>query len=1038
MSKPKGLIAIFARHRVAANLLMLLMVMMGGWSLRKLNTQFLPTVNLNFIVVNVIWPGAAADDAEKSITTPLEKELADLDDVKNMTSRSVQGASTVIVEFKEGTDMGAALDQVNEKVALVPNLPQDSEKPLITRITLYEPIAKIILTGGTNVKELRQRAYLYERQLLDRGISKINIRGLPEEEIAIQIPAAKLAQLRLSLDQIAQTIRQRSTDVPAGNIGKLDVAKQIRSISQQRSAQGFYDLPIIADGKGRLVRLGDIATIKRRPRENSITIEYQGKPAVELELLRSTKASALSSARVLEKWVKEVKPTLPQGLKMIVYDQRWTFIKERINIMLSNGFGGFILIIAILFIMLNRRVAFWVAMGIPISLMTAMTALWLANGSINMVSMFAFIMTLGIIVDDTIVVAEEALTQLTAGKDIIDAVETGAYKMLPPIAASSMTTVAAFFPLLFISGLMGSILLAIPMVVICVILASLIECFFILPGHLHHSLKRAQQKQDKPHRIRRKIDSTFEHFKQHTYRQFVSRAIKNPSLSLSIAVAVFLFSIGLVAGGRINFTFFPQPESNILRANAEFSAGTPPKKITAFMKELDDALQKTNKELSEPGHPIVLHSIVVRNTLARERLEAAVSIGEQFANIFVQLLEPDNRDVSNAQFIKVWRSHFSLPPELEQFTINAPRVGPPGEDLDIEISGLDWQNLKTVANGFVEKLKTYSGTSAIKSNLPIGQEQIIYDVSVEGKALGLTTDNIGRQIRSAFNGEIVQIFHEPNDEVEVRVMLPDEERYRLHTIDSLPIITPGKEAIPLQNAVNTTYQRSLNILRHTDTLPTVHVTATIDPKLGNANQIITDLSAKTVPQMIQRHGVIIKFVGRAEEQADAVADMKIGGWVAIALIYIILAWVFNSYSLPALIMLAIPLGITGAIFGHLFMGIDLTILSLFGIFGLAGIVINDSIILVNRYIQIRGEYDDAHDAIVEASCQRLRAVLLTSLTTIAGLTPLLFETSLQAQFLIPMAVSLSFGLLFGTLLILVVVPCLLVVHQRMRKLMWGA
>lgn len=1026
----------FARHRVAANLLMLLLVLFGGWSLRKLNTQFLPTVDLDFIVVSVVWPGATPQDIETSITTPLEKELRDLDDVKKMISRSTEGLSTIVIEFNAGSDMGFALDQVNEKVALVPNLPQESEEPIITKLIFYEPIAKIILTGGDNVKELRKRAYTYERQLLDAGISKINIVGLPEEEIAIQIPAAKLAELRLSLDQAAQIIRQRSVDVPAGNIGKKDVAKQIRSISQQRTEQGFYELPLITDRNGQLITLGDVATIERRPQDNAITLTYKGKPAVQLDLLRSTKASALKSAQILNDWIQQVKPTLPQSVKMIVYDERWTFIKQRMEILLKNGFGGFILILAILFLMLNRRIAFWVAMGIPISLLTAMIVLWATGGSINMVSMFAFIMTLGIIVDDTIVVAEETLTQLTKGKEVIEAVEIGAYKMLPPIAASSLTTVSAFFPLLFIGGVMGTILLAIPLVVICVIIASLIECFLILPGHLEHSLKKSTIKEEQS-KLRKKIDTAFEKFKQTTYRNFVRKAVKNYGLTLSVAVGIFLFSIGLVMGGRINFTFFPQPESKIIRANAEFAAGTSKSVIDKFMVQLEDALNETSKELSEPGNPIVLHAVRIRNTLARERLESEVNVGEQYANIFVELLEPDDRDVSNAQIIKTWRSKLKLPAELEQFTINAPRIGPPGEDLDIEISGDNWDNLKAAATEFENKLRQFSGVSEVKNNLPIGQEQIIYDVSVEGKALGLTSNSIGQQIRAAFNGEIVQYFHEPNQEIEVRVMLPNDERYRLHTIESLPIITPTKEVIPLSNAIDMRYERSLNTLRHVNTVPTVNVTATINSNITNANKIISELSKEMVQQIETKYNTRIEFVGRAEEQADAIADMKVGGIVALTLIYIILAWVFGSYTLPILIMLAIPLGITGALFGHLFMRIDLTILSLFGIFGLSGIVINDSIILVNRYIAIRGEYDDVRDAIEEASCQRLRAVLLTSLTTIAGLTPLLFETSVQAQFLIPMAVAISFGLMFSTLLILVVVPCLLFAHQKLREALWA-
>lgn len=1037
MSRPRGLISLFMRHQVAANLLMLLLVLMGGWSLRKLNTQFLPTINLHYVVVNLTWPGASSDDVEKSITTPIEKELRDLDHVKEMTSLSSQNRSTIIIEFLDGTDMGYALDQVNEKVALVRNLPTDAKKPVITRLQNYEPIAKLILTGGSDISELRQRAYFYERELISRGISKVEFTGLPEEEIAIQIPSTKLAELKMSLNQVAQIIRQRSQDTPSGNIGKYDVSRQLRAVNQRRSEQEFYDLPLITDQNGRLLHLKDIATVTRRPLDNEVTATYQGKPAIQMQLLRAANASALQSADILNQWLKEVRPTLPQSVKLIVYDPRWTFIKQRITILLENGFFGFALILIILFVMLNRRIAFWVAMGIPVSLMTAMIALYLANGSMNMVSMFAFIMTLGIIVDDTIVVAEEALTQMTKGKKLLEAIEIGAYKMLAPISASSLTTIAAFFPLMFIGGVMGTILRAIPLVVICVILASLLECFFILPGHLHHSLKKHPPGSHSTHTLRRSIDSAFERFKAHRFHSLITKAIKFYGLSLSIAIALFLVSVGLIIGKRVNFTFFPQPEGKIIRANVEFAAGTPRGKVDHFMVQLEQALNKTSQELSEKNQKVVQNYLVVRNTLAQERLESEQSFGDVYSNIYVELTEPDSRpNISNNAIISNWRNNITLPPEINNLTITAPRVGPPGKDLEIRINGLDWNNLKRVSSKLKDELHRYHGVTDIKDDLPLGQEQIIYDLSNEGKALGLTTEDIGKQLRAAFNGEIIQVFHEPNEEVEVRVMLPDNERYRLHTLDSFPIITGKQQAIPLQNAITTQYRRSLDVLRHSNTLPTVRVSASIDSSKANANNIIAEFKQSgLINQLEKQNATIINFVGRAEEQRDAIADMKVGAIVAFSLIYIILAWVFNSYSLPILIMLAIPLGITGAVFGHYLMNIDFTILSLFGVFGLSGIVINDSIILVNRYLEIRGQYDRTVDAIVEASCQRLRAVLLTSLTTIAGLTPLLFETSVQAQFLIPMAVSITFGLFFSTLLVLVIVPCLLLVHHRLKTVL---
>jgi len=1025
----KGFMNRFARHPVAANLLMILMLLGGFWALVKLNVQYLPTFELNFVTTSVIWPAASPDDIERSVIDPLETELRNCDDIKEMNSTAREGFGSVVIEFKQGADMTHALDQVKEKVALIKNLPEDSEEPIIQRFINFEPIAKLLISGN-NRQELRRLAHNYERQLLSRGIAKIDFLGMPEQEIAIQVPTTKLAELNVSLDQIANRIRQLSQDIPAGTIGRSDVGSQLRSLNQLRDVRSFFDLPLYTDKTGRLLTLGDIATIEKRPRENEVTITYEGKPAIQLSLLRSEKANALESAQIFEDWLNKIQNQLPQGIKLHVFDQRWKLIKQRINILIKNGTGGFFLIITILFILLNRRIAFWVAMGIPVSMAAAFAVLYAAGGSINMISLFAFIMTLGIIVDDTIVVSEETLTQLNSGKPILAAINIATQKMLAPILASSLTTIAAFLPLMIISDIIGTVLKQIPLVVICVIIASLIECFLVLPGHLHHSLKKLPANSQTKNPLRIRIDTAFDHFKNNQFRRLVSYVIKNPWLGISYAAALFVFSIGLVAGNRVHFTFFPSPDMPTINANIEFAAGTSDDKMDSFLKEIQRALITTDKELSPQDSSLILTTLRVDNKASAERFEQGVTGGRELASISVELLQPDSRDVTNKQFITAWRKKIHVPPSVNNFTITSPRVGPPGKDIDVSISGSNWQSIKIAAKDVKTKLREYAGLSDIKDDLPYGQQEFIFDLSVEGKALGLTTQSVGRQLRAAFSGEIVQVFHQEGDEIEVRVMLPDNERDQYSTLESLPIVTLTGTVVPLYNVVDFRYRRGLNVLKHTNTELTTHVTAEVDSNVANANQITDDLQKSIISKIIRDYGVTVNFKGRAEEQETTLSDMKLGLIIALSLIYIILAWVFASYVLPLLIMLAIPLGLTGAILGHWILGIDLTILSLFGFFGLSGIVINDSIILVNRYIDLREKFDDHKEAIIETSCQRLRAVLLTSLTTIAGLTPLLFETSLQAQFLIPMAVSIAFGLMFSTVLVLIIVPCLLMLYEQ--------
>lgn len=1025
MTSSFRLIRLFTRHKVAANLLMALMILSGVWGLSKLNVQFLPTYNVDVVSVVIVWNGASAEDVENSIINPLEQDLRTIDHIKKMTSTSKIGSGTIFIEFEEGSDMGKALEDVREKVSQVRNLPQDSEKPVITRVEPYERVSRLVFTGPKNLEELRPLIHQFERELLDAGIGKISILGLPEQEIAIKIAIAKLVEMKLSLSQIAERIAARSVDLPAGAIGKSEISRQLRSLDQRRDLRGFENLPIVTDDSGQLIRLGDIAVIEKQAQDRETTVFYQGQPAVEMRLLRTESANALQSAKIIHQWLEEVRPTLGESLKVRLYDERWQYIQERINLLLKNGIGGLILIIAILFLFLNRRVALWVVVGIPTSFMAAIAVLYIYGGSINMVSLFAFIMALGIIVDDTIVIGEQTLTNIQNGQRTLEAIENAVHKMLAPIMSSSLTTICAFLPLFLISGIIGTILFTIPLVVICVILASLLECFFVLPGHLHHSFKH-HRNEDEP-AIRRKINTRFNQFKEGRFRQMIQWSLRNRAITIVSSVGLFVLSIGLVISGFVNFTFFPSPEGRLIQSSTQFTAGTPPNKVREFMTSIENALYLTNKQLSPSGKSLLQTGVSYQNYSSINNYDS--NRGEQYASMSVELISPEERDITNTEFIKAWRNNIKLPPGVENFTIFAPRGGPPGEDIDVEFSGADAKTLKKAAVELKNTLQSIRGVSDIKDDLPFGQEQLIYQLNNTGRSIGLTINDVGQQLRAAFNGQLAEIYHETNDEIEVRVMLPDKQRFSLATLEHYPIITSGGEAVPLGSIVDLSYRSGPDVLLHTDTKLTVHITAKVDNTVNNANKVLTNINQNAIPNLVKKYNLKVDLKGKAEEQSETFADMKYGLMLGFTLIYIILAWVFSSYGWPLVVMAAIPLGLTGAIIGHLVMGIDLTILSLFGLFGLSGIVINDSIILLSEYKLLKHEGMPINTAISEACCRRLRAVILTSLTTIAGLTPLLFEQSLQAQFLIPMAVSISFGLAYATLLILIVVPTLLSLYE---------
>ncbi|MCB1734302.1 MAG: efflux RND transporter permease subunit [Gammaproteobacteria bacterium] len=1022
----QDIVGLFAQHKVAANLLMVIMLLSGLFALSRLNTQFFPNFELEVITVRVVWAGAAAEDVERSVTIPLEQNLRTVDGLDKLSSTSSQGISAIVLEFPEGTDMGQALNRVEERVTSVRNLPTDSEEPVVSHAARYDVIARVLIYGPQDRSELRHLARQFERELLDRGIAKVDLAGLPDEEMAIQIPQATLDSLGLSLQDVARRVSAESNDLPAGTVGRDDVGRQLRALLQRRSETGFEDIALIADQKGRLVRLGDVATIERRARPNQAEVFHDGQPAVELTAYRSENGDSLESARILAEWAEQAALVQPPNVHIKVYDEQWTLIRDRINLLLKNGLGGLVLVVAILFLFLNARVAWWVTLGIPISFMATIAVIYLIGGSINMISLFALIMALGIIVDDAIVVGEDSLTHYQTGESSLEAAEGGARRMLAPVLSSSLTTIAAFIPLLLVSGIIGKILNDIPVVIICVIIASLIESFLVLPGHLRHSFLTMHHA--KPSRMRARLENGFNHFRDRQFRPALQFAVDHRALTVALALACMIGVVGLVKGGRLGFTFFPSVEGNIVLANATFVAGTPPQRVEAFIEGVEKALYDAETEL---GGNLVRASVVSRGSATFSGSHSAQQ-GDQFASITAELVPSDTRSVRNEELLRTWEAHVRKAPGLESLTMTSRRGGPPGRDVEVRLTGANATALKAAGLELVDMLKTIEGVSGIEDDMPFGQQQLLFDLTPQGEAIGLTVAEVGRQLRDAYDGNLAQIFNQGDEEVEVRVMLPDLERHRLSSLEDFQVRLPGGGSAPLSAVADLKERRGFEALRHAEGKLALTVFGDVDRDRNNADRIREQLAAKVLPDLVAKHGIDWEFTGKAEDQRETVGDMRRGALFALAMIYIVLAWVFGSYGWPLVVMAIIPFGIVGAIFGHWVMGIELTILSMFGLFGLSGIVVNDSIILVVFYKQLREQGLGVKEAVVEAACQRLRAVLLTSLTTIAGLSPLLFETSFQAQFLIPMATSIAFGLAFATFLVLFIVPTLLSLMEQSK------
>jgi multidrug efflux pump subunit AcrB len=1015
------LIQAFVRHPVAPNLAMIVMILAGIWASGQLTRQVMPTFQLNLISIQVVWPGSTAEDVEAAITQPLEDQLLALDELASLSSTSRDGLAQVNLEFPEDTDIGQALDQTKEVIAQIRNLPLTAEEPRVSILNRSEPVAKIVVSGP-DLYQLRPLVKQFERELRSRGLSRLEVSGLPEEEVSIELSAQRLGELGLSLNDIATRVRNASLDIPAGTVGQKDVARQLRSLDQARDAESFARLPILADEQGGFLRLGDIAQVIRQPRSEQTRIIIDNRPAVEISVSRSEQEDAIQIANRLSTWVEATRTELPPNVEIAVYSEQWKTVDARIDLMVENALSGLALVLLTLYIFLNGRVAFWVAVGIPVSILAALMALNIAGGTINVMTLFALVMTVGFIVDDAIIVGEEAVTLYQNGAGPGAAAEQAATRMFAPVLAASLTTIAAFLPLILLGGTTGSILFAIPLIVICVVIASLIECFIVLPGHLKHSLM-GTAKRPLPG-YRRAIDVAFARFRDGSFKRAVEWSVGHLGIVLSLAISGMILIVGLLAGGLVGFSFFPQPDGTTLSASARFVAGSPEVRVNDF---LDDAVNGLYAAEEASGEDLI--RLVVVNVGSQGRGTTGSNVGQ----ILVELTPPDERNWTNGALIRNWRRQVETVPGLESFLILNQRGGPPGSDIDVQLTGSSPDTLKTAALDLQATLAQYTGVSGLRDDTTFGKEQLIFELSSVGRAIGLTAQSLGEQLRANFDGELVQIFQDAGDEVEVRVKLAEQERQNLRSLDTLPILLPGGQTAILSNVANLRYKRGFDSLKHSNGLLAVRVTGDVDSSQNNANAVRGQISRTALPELTEKYGIAASFRGQAENQAETTGGLGLAVPLSMVLIYIILAWVFESYIWPLAVVSIIPFGLVGAIFGHWILGFDVTMLSIFGFFGLSGIVINGSIILVSYFKEKREAGMPAIEAAVESGCRRLRPILLTTITTLAGILPLLFETSEDAQFLKPMVISIGFGLMFGSLIVLFVLPAFLVGIENANK-----
>lgn len=1019
---PADLVRIFVRHPNAANLLMALMLLAGLFSLQKLNTQFFPDTGLDFITVTVVWPGASAEDSDAGIVSAIEPEVRFIDGVKQVNSYSQEGSAVVVVEFKAGSDMQSALSDIDAAVSGITTLPEDAEEPRIKRVVRYDLISRISISGPVSEATLKALSKRIRDGLLDRGIDLVNFFGKRDEEIHVDVPPSSLRRMDLTLGDLSKRISDTSVDLPSGDLSGAS-EKQLRSLGELKRADEIADIEVASAPNGEKIFLRDVAQV-RESFDGRQPIGGRGEnPAIEMIVQRSLTTDALEAAAIVSTFLDELRGTLPPNIEVRQYDIQASLISDRINLLLRNGLSGLVLVLIVLFVFLSGRIAFWVAMGIPVAIFaTGAVMLW-SGQSINMVSLFALIMTLGIIVDDAIVVGEHAAHLRQQGMSAVDAAQTGALRMLAPVTAAALTTIAAFMPLFAIGDVIGQIIVAIPLVVVAVLVASLIECFLVLPGHLRGAMSEgAGTRGGRYARFRERFDARFNQLRDGRFRRAVVKALDYRYVTIGAILAALIISVGILASGRVGFVFFPNPESDTIDANIEMAAGTPRAELQGALLELERALVRAEKRVASETSDIVVMSFQ-RLGQSQGRSFERVS-GDHLGGIQVELVASDYRDVRTNEFIEIWREEIPRISGVRRITLQERAGGPPGRELDIRFRGDDIAELKIAAEELKLELQRFDGLSDIEDDLPFGKQELILELTPRGRALGFTTESVARQVRNAFEGAIAKRFPRDDEEVTIRVQLPEAEATEA-AVRNLYLRSPAGAETPLEEVVSFREDAGFARIRRKDGRREVAVFAEIDETVTKPGTIISALSDGRVQAIAQRYNLSFRFAGKAEEQAQTLGDMQTGAMIGLSAIYIILAWVFASYSRPVIVMSIIPFGLIGAVAGHLVLGYDITILSLVALIGLAGILVNNSIILVSTIDERVKDGQTVMEAIVDGACDRLRAVTLTSITTIVGLIPLLFETSLQAQFLIPMAVTIVFGLATASILVLFVVPALL-------------
>ncbi len=1007
---PIGPMGWMAANPVAANILMLFFLLGGLYWGTQIKQEVFPEFNLDEVVVRVAYPGASPEEVAEGIVLPVEEAISSIEGVKEITSQAVENSGTVRVEALLDTDLQQLALDIKNEVDRITTFPIDAEEPAVTVPIRRRSVITLILYGDLSRHVLRETAEVVRDQLLqDPAISQVELLGARPLEISIDVSRDVLRSHNLNLREIAARIHQASVNLPGGVIKSPGGQVQLRMQERRELGHEFASLPILTTSDGTPIPLDDLALITDGFRETDRELSFNHKPAIGVEVFRVGDQGPIEIADSVRRHISRLQTVLPSDIEVAAVNDRSEIYKQRMNLLLKNGYLGLLLVFLLLGIFLEPRLAFWVTMGIPVSFLGSLLFLPLLDVSINMVSLFAFIVSLGIVVDDTIIIGENVYRLRQQGLSNIEAAITGAREMAVPVTFSVLTNIITFMPLYFVPGVMGKIFRNIPLVVIVVFLISLVEALFVLPAHLGHQKPLQGRISVLIAGWQERVSLAIRRLIQQVFTPSLIFCLRYRYITVALGLALLMVTGAWIKSGRMGMTMFPRIESDKAYARFVLPVGVPLEQTSEVRQKILAAAEKIS--LENGGDQLVLGILS--------------EINENQGWVKVYLSPPDIRPLSTADFVKKWRKSTGQIAGLESIRFKSNFGGPgSGASLTIELEHRDETMLETAGGELAAALDSYATVSDIDDGIEQGKQQFDFQLLPAAYRLGLSPENVGRQIRSAFYGYEVTRQLRGRNEIKIMVRLPEKERRSLHTLSTLMIQLPSGGEVPLASIARVSRGRAYTVIERRNSRRIIQVTADVNPP-GAADQVVTALKQDVLPGLAKRFpGLAFSFGGKQKDRKESMQALARGMGTALLLVYVLLAVVFRSYIQPAIIMTAIPFGIVGAVMGHLVMGYSLSLVSFFGIVALSGVVVNDALVLIDLANRKHSQGQSNYAAVVNAAVSRFRPILLTTLTTFFGLMPIIFETSRQARFLIPMAISLGFGILFATVITLVLVPSL--------------